>query len=462
MEKLQHRRWLLLPTLGMVALAVYMTHSKALQSFFEPITYGAIHVDSPQVYTRERLINDRLSQEIWLTRQMDKLTGASALISGRMTSKNSDTLTVRIGDDDQRKEPQDDAQSQPLDNIKGSGLDGTSELSIQSFDEFRIRSAMRDQIRQMILETQLDDRHDLYGNSIYVLKFDAAIIPGNNTHAKAFIEVGFRPLPIRELLSDTEPGSKIRSYLALYLDRADNPKLAALRDLYNNWIRDLDWRLNDRVGKDFDALMESKWYQTDVLRLVNYLKNHGKSEESHFGSDTSPIRDQASAVLDLLNGPGFNTDRGGALLSNIVRTNSILWPHLADFLAIRAMQSVLSVTDRDVFVSRIQDNLVAGQSSHFLWAGQFSKYVSFEVNLTKNFLSPPRFQVREDLYQGDVVDRSCKIKSDQYVFVDAIRNDQYLVFAPSKVDWKLASYDPRWAAPGFVSRFRPGHQSSGW
>ena len=32
-------------------------------------TTGEIYVDSPEVYTRERLVNDRLEQEAWLRSQ---------------------------------------------------------------------------------------------------------------------------------------------------------------------------------------------------------------------------------------------------------------------------------------------------------------------------------------------------------------------------------------------------------
>ena len=47
----------------------------------------------------------------------------------------------------------------------------------------------RDQVRNFLIENQLDDRHDLNGNSLYRLKFDATIVPGVNTQALAEVHV---------------------------------------------------------------------------------------------------------------------------------------------------------------------------------------------------------------------------------------------------------------------------------
>ena len=39
------------------------------------------------------------------------------------------------------------------------------------------------------MRTQLDDRHDLAGNTLYRFDFDATIAPGNNTRASALITI---------------------------------------------------------------------------------------------------------------------------------------------------------------------------------------------------------------------------------------------------------------------------------
>ena len=58
-----------------------------------------------------------------------------------------------------------------------------SDFAFPFDQDFLIRSGIRDAIRQLILENLLDDRHDLTGNSVYGLKFDISVIPGNQTYS---------------------------------------------------------------------------------------------------------------------------------------------------------------------------------------------------------------------------------------------------------------------------------------
>ena len=37
--------------------------------------------------------------------------------------------------------------------------------------------AYREEVRSEIMETRLDDRHDILGNTLFRLKFDATILP---------------------------------------------------------------------------------------------------------------------------------------------------------------------------------------------------------------------------------------------------------------------------------------------
>jgi len=51
----------------------------------------------------------------------------------------------------------------------------------------------REQIRSLMIENQLDDRHDLRGNSLYRLRFDATVLPGGNTRASAKVTISVLP-----------------------------------------------------------------------------------------------------------------------------------------------------------------------------------------------------------------------------------------------------------------------------
>src|SRR5437870_811661 len=78
-------RYVILPASGIfvgVFLVLLFVNSSLLSGivvyFFPPSGY--IYLDSPEVYTRERLINERLSEEAWLTKQLD-LAGSTDLFT---------------------------------------------------------------------------------------------------------------------------------------------------------------------------------------------------------------------------------------------------------------------------------------------------------------------------------------------------------------------------------------------
>jgi hypothetical protein len=64
------------------------------------------------------------------------------------------------------------AEGEQDENAKTDASPGLSAI-----DRFRAQQDYRTEVRQAVLETMLDDRHDLHGNTLYMLKFDASIIP---------------------------------------------------------------------------------------------------------------------------------------------------------------------------------------------------------------------------------------------------------------------------------------------
>ena len=53
----------ILLTVGVALFAIYLLVDK---NIFVPRTEGMIFIETPQIYTRERLVNDRFVQESWL------------------------------------------------------------------------------------------------------------------------------------------------------------------------------------------------------------------------------------------------------------------------------------------------------------------------------------------------------------------------------------------------------------
>lgn len=182
-------------------------------------TRGQIYVESPEVYTRERLVNDRYGQAFWLEQQLEKLDEAQNFTSVRRDLALK--LAFRPGE--------------------GDKLPPLAELSAPPFEhEFQIRSALRDRIRQALLENQLDDRHDLTGNSVYGLKFDTSVIPGTNTRTRAYVRVRVVP---SDLPGDDELPELLSNSLIALREHADK-RISEFPDHYEKWNKDIERRLN--------------------------------------------------------------------------------------------------------------------------------------------------------------------------------------------------------------------------
>jgi hypothetical protein len=238
--------WRLL-ALGLLAVLLLHGFGLLLIPFWPFTTQGDIYVDSPEVYTRERLVNDRYDQDFWLRRQLQLLGEVTPedLASGRFYARTE----FGIGDEDGGAEqlPAASAGGQP-------GLDG-----LVFRDRFQVLSGIRDMIRQQILENMLDDRHDLTANSIYGLKFDTTVIPGHNTRDRAFVEITVVP---EGPFLGIDSGDGAKAYLDTFfcrrtrdlrqddkqacaaIDAADIDRYDDQYDLFLTWLDDIEKRLN--------------------------------------------------------------------------------------------------------------------------------------------------------------------------------------------------------------------------
>ena len=139
-------------------------HPEALfQSQHHP---GFIYIDAPQVYTRERLVNDRFPREsAWLERMLERTENApmTELPSRRQASGSGSRVFFGEGEHTGQAN---DGEMKPLHR---TGLE-----AIQAFNR---RSVLRERIRVAQMDTMLDDAHDLDGNTLYRFNFSATAIP---------------------------------------------------------------------------------------------------------------------------------------------------------------------------------------------------------------------------------------------------------------------------------------------
>lgn len=163
-------------------------------------TFGSIIIGDPQVFTRERLVNDRLREEAWLTEKLDdtekleeegRFSGFSAATN--LFNKNTAGVMIQAGAGAPSATP---ATSPPDGGASGNDAappakavvePSAPQVGITPGQEFRVMEAYREEIRDRLMETQLDDRHDLKGNTLLRLSFNATILGGNPPNRSALI-----------------------------------------------------------------------------------------------------------------------------------------------------------------------------------------------------------------------------------------------------------------------------------
>ena len=250
-------RWLL----GLILLGLPLLHMAGLIKLpFAPFTtQGVIYVDSPEVYTRERLVNDRYDQDYWLRRHLEQLDRAAA--SDLVTRDIDESISAAAG----TSNPPTDHQASPVDE-QGSKLTFAQ--------RFGVLTGIRDMIRQQILENMLDDRHDLTGNSVYGLKFDTTVIPGANTRQRAFVNITVLPdtLFAGPRMVDTAVGplpeyldTFVRKSCSLHNGDVGDRRRCCAEDCGPNWA--------EQEGRYEDQKRYYYAWLTDIMKRLNEMEN---------------------------------------------------------------------------------------------------------------------------------------------------------------------------------------------
>ncbi|MEM8554968.1 MAG: hypothetical protein AAGF71_09120 [Pseudomonadota bacterium] len=130
---------------------------------------GFLSIEPPQVYTRERLVNDRFREATWLNLQLeDTDTAAERDLFSRASSAQNRASQV-TGTIDMADGTGGSATAPTVDSAGATQLD---ELEV-----FQRRTVYRERLRNDLMDTLLDDGHDLDGNTLYRLNFDAVVMP---------------------------------------------------------------------------------------------------------------------------------------------------------------------------------------------------------------------------------------------------------------------------------------------
>lgn len=246
-----------LPTLGGLALLL-VAATWTYDAFFDetPETYGQLVVDSPEIYTRERLVNDRFVEDAWLRRKLRASDTADFKPTASAARRSANSMRLAWSGAEAGGEA--DAPVSPRDIARRDAI-----------ALFRSELTYRSDIRNLIIENQLDDRHDLRGNSLYRLKFDASVLPGDNTRANALISVTLEEPPHQRL----DPKD-------IFFTAFSPEDLKRWRGLFSDWINDIALNVNQAVidlKHDYNSNRFPREYLIDLFMTMQGCEGYDHS-----------------------------------------------------------------------------------------------------------------------------------------------------------------------------------------
>ncbi|MDJ0684550.1 MAG: hypothetical protein QNJ84_07610 [Alphaproteobacteria bacterium] len=131
---------------------------------------GLLYIETPQVFTRERLVNDRLKEAQWLNAELTQTRKEEDYQRfANAGSRDMERLWTLVAVGGQ------DAVESPTRNDTESS--GAVSVELDPFDVLERRIAHRNRLRTELMNSQLDDGHDLAQSTLYRLNFDVTALP---------------------------------------------------------------------------------------------------------------------------------------------------------------------------------------------------------------------------------------------------------------------------------------------
>lgn len=255
---------------GAVALALLLAilafwSGPDLWDRFAGRTTGTVFISGPQVYTRERLVNDRYREDAWLLTELDNSPaqqfGITASVIRRQQSNRGMVITFGGTPAETGQGP-----AAPAPNADAPSI----QIPPTPFDQLDGLLAYRERVRNLLIENQLDDRHDLRGNSLYRLRFDAALLPGHNTRNSANVVVSVLPplgliderimtAPDDKLLTEEEARLASLNNISRLGTPDNKVDVGVWRHIYTLWLNSIERRIDD-ARKDLQKAYDNNLF----------------------------------------------------------------------------------------------------------------------------------------------------------------------------------------------------------
>ena len=147
---------------------------------------GLILLETPQVFTRGRLVNDRATEQAWLEDQL-KRTG-ELLEKGRFANPEAFRYLQRMLSFGVNSGGATTSSPPAVDEELRKRL-ASLDVKPTPLEQFEDASRYRTAIRNALMSTVLDDRHDIEGNTIYRLNFNVSVLPPRGSERVAMVVV---------------------------------------------------------------------------------------------------------------------------------------------------------------------------------------------------------------------------------------------------------------------------------
>lgn len=236
---------------------------------------GLIVVNTPTIYTRQRLVNDRLKQARWLEERLDESDKDFRQFAQKHVTSENSNITVGGEREETTKEPESSIIiADKLTRLNNVNIETTTSVLFRSINSYT------EELRNEITQTQLDDRHDIQGNTIYKLTFDASILSGSRKDKSALIGITLSHSPIQNNTNSnlTENGI-LHTLLPDYSRQKDKlyDKDGILSKIYSDdyellyydWVRYMQSTLDKSLIQSTSAITEVGVPEERMRRLFS-------------------------------------------------------------------------------------------------------------------------------------------------------------------------------------------------
>jgi len=223
---------------------------------------GLISVASPQLFTRERLINQRLAESDWIDARIKQVDD---LIENDRFSKPDTFISNRslFGEADQVEQHNADKNN--------AGENNGDQLS--PLLEFRNANEYRQYLVREKFQSVLDDAHDTSSNTLQRLNFNLTISPARH-HSRAVAAVSIT------LEEPKDPEWILQKYGELLFDVRDE-----LRQTAKKMIGDRKSLLGP--GENYHLLAETEGILRDAIEVLN--RSDARSEQENLNARFSNL-----------------------------------------------------------------------------------------------------------------------------------------------------------------------------